>query len=83
MLRLAVIPGAGIGPEVIAERLKVLEAVGRVAGIDLALAPFDYGAERYLRTGETLPPGAIEEFRDHSPPPDVPCRSVHPHPGSS
>jgi 3-isopropylmalate dehydrogenase len=61
--RIAVVPGDGIGPEVIREALRVLDAVeaAGLAGFDLT--EYDYGAERYLRTGETLPDGALEEFR--------------------
>ncbi len=61
--RIAVIPGDGIGPEVIAEALRVLEAVEAVyaPGIEVEMLP--YGADHYLRTGETLPPAAIERLR--------------------
>ncbi len=50
---IGVIRGDGTGPEVIAEGLKVLDAVRD--GFDVALVEFDLGADRYLRTGETLP----------------------------
>jgi 3-isopropylmalate dehydrogenase len=63
--RVAVIPGDGTGPEVVAEALKVLEAVAAVAGFTYALTHYDFGGERYLRTGETLPDAAIEEFKQH------------------
>jgi 3-isopropylmalate dehydrogenase len=53
--RVAVIPGDGIGPEVIAEGVKALTAACARGGVDLALTHLDFGAERYLRTGETLP----------------------------
>ncbi len=64
---LAVIPGDGIGPEVTAEALKVLE---QVAGSDLADVKFestryDLGAERYLATGEVLPDSVLEEIKQH------------------
>src|SRR2546426_10126281 len=65
MKRIAVIPGDGIGIEVTREATRVLECVGRLSGVELRLDPFDYGAERYLRTGETLPPGALERLRDY------------------
>jgi 3-isopropylmalate dehydrogenase len=51
--RIGVIRGDGTGPEVVAEGLKVLEAVGE--GFDVELVEFDLGADRYLRTGEVLP----------------------------
>jgi 3-isopropylmalate dehydrogenase len=60
--RIAVIPGDGTGPEVIREALKALEAVSQKAGLSTEKVHFDFGAERYLRTGEVLPEGAIEEL---------------------
>lgn len=65
MARIAVIPGDGIGPDVIAEGIKVLEAVGRLTAARLDLVHFDLGAERYLRTGETLPQPVFEDLRDN------------------
>lgn len=63
MYRIAVIPGDGTGPEQIREGLKVLQAVAAKCGFALSTKVFDFGGERYLRTGETLPPGAIEELK--------------------
>ncbi len=57
--RVAVIGGDGIGPEVLAEALKVVAA----AGVSLAQEPFDLGASRYLRTGEVLPDSVLDELR--------------------
>ncbi len=54
--RIAVIPGDGIGKEVIAEAVKVL----RASGAALAFTDFDWGADRYLKDGTTVPPGAFE-----------------------
>jgi 3-isopropylmalate dehydrogenase len=65
MARIAVIPGDGIGPDVIAEGIKILEAVGRLTAARLDLIHFDLGAERYLRTGETLPQPVFEDLRDN------------------
>ena len=62
---IAVMPGDGTGPEVVAEGLKVLKAVGARAGFTYDLTPYDFGGERYLRTGETLPDSAIAELADH------------------
>lgn len=62
MHKIAVIPGDGTGPEVIREGLKVLDAVSKKAGFECETVEFDYGAERYKRTGETLPDGAVEEL---------------------
>ncbi|WP_041546665.1 MULTISPECIES: 3-isopropylmalate dehydrogenase [unclassified Nocardioides] len=63
-LRLAVIPGDGIGPEVTAEALKVLE-VASPAGVKFEQTRYDLGAERYLATGEVLPDSVLEEIREH------------------
>ena len=60
-LKLAVIPGDGIGPEVTAEALKVLEAASPV---QFDQTPYDLGAERYLRTGEVLPESVLAEIRE-------------------
>jgi 3-isopropylmalate dehydrogenase len=62
---IAVIPGDGTGPEVIAEGLKVVRAASARLGIKLALSHYDFGGARYLRTGEVLPAGAIDELRKY------------------
>jgi 3-isopropylmalate dehydrogenase len=62
-MKIAVIGGDGTGPEVAAEGLKVLSAVASLEGFKFELEHFDFGGERYLRTGEILPPGAIDELR--------------------
>jgi 3-isopropylmalate dehydrogenase len=63
-LKLAVIPGDGIGPEVTAEALKVLEQA--VPGeVKLEPTRYDLGAERYLTTGEVLPDSVLAEIKDH------------------
>ncbi len=61
--RIGVIPGDGTGPEVIAEGLKVLAAAADKAGFSYELVHYDFGGERYLKTGETLPDGAVAELR--------------------
>jgi 3-isopropylmalate dehydrogenase len=61
-LRVAVIGGDGTGPEVAAEAVKVLKAVGALDGIEFEFQDFDYGGERYLATGEILPEGAFDEL---------------------
>jgi 3-isopropylmalate dehydrogenase len=58
--RIAVIPGDGIGPEVIAQALRVLERVKETHGVNLDLVPFDWGADKFLNEGISLPPGALE-----------------------
>ncbi len=61
--RIAVIPGDGTGPEVVAEGLKCVTAAAQKCGFDFDTVTFDFGGDRYLRTGETLPDSAIEELR--------------------
>ncbi|MFN7973131.1 MAG: isocitrate/isopropylmalate family dehydrogenase [Acidobacteriota bacterium] len=63
--RIAVIPGDGIGVDVTAEAVKVLRAVADLSGDPIEIREYDFGAERYLRTGETLPPGALEELASY------------------
>jgi 3-isopropylmalate dehydrogenase len=60
-VKLAVIPGDGIGPEVIGEALDVLDAV--LPGVDKTT--YDLGARRYHATGEVLPVGVLDELRAH------------------
>ncbi len=59
---IAVIPGDGTGPEVVAEGLKVLEAVSRKGGFGLAFRHFSLGGEHYKRTGETLTDQMLESL---------------------
>lgn len=63
MYTIAVMPGDGTGPEVTAEAVKVLKAAAGKFNFKVELAEFDFGGERYKRTGETLPDSAIEELR--------------------
>lgn len=58
--KVALIGGDGIGPEVVAEAMKVVEA----AGVRLETARYDLGASRYLATGEVLPESVLEELRE-------------------
>ncbi|MEN6428458.1 MAG: 3-isopropylmalate dehydrogenase [Phycisphaerales bacterium] len=61
--KIAVIPGDGTGPEVIAEAVKVLKTAAAKFKFKVDLTNFDFGGERYKRTGETLPDSAVEELR--------------------
>ncbi|MFI8459791.1 3-isopropylmalate dehydrogenase [Kitasatospora sp. NPDC101447] len=63
-IRLAVVPGDGIGQEVVAEGLKVLGAV-LPADVKLETTEYDLGARRYHRTGETLPDDVLAELKSH------------------
>ncbi len=60
---IAVIPGDGTGPEVIAEAIKVANVAAEKFDFTLNMTEFDIGADRYLRTGETLPDSVLEELR--------------------
>ena len=62
-LNLAVIAGDGIGTEVVAEGLKVLDAVSASAGLTISTTDYDLGARRYNATGETLPASVLAELR--------------------
>jgi len=59
--KVGVIGGDGIGPEVVAEAIKVVEAVG----VSLDTTEYDLGADRYVRTGEVLPDPVLDELRGH------------------
>ncbi len=61
--RVGVIPGDGTGPEVVAEGIKVLDAVARKFGFALKYKYYDLGGERYLKTGDTLPAGAVADLK--------------------
>ncbi|MDX9948339.1 MAG: 3-isopropylmalate dehydrogenase [Bacteroidales bacterium] len=60
---IATIPGDGTGPEVVREGRKVLSAAAIKYGFNLNFEEFDFGGDRYLRTGEILPDSATEELR--------------------
>jgi 3-isopropylmalate dehydrogenase len=63
-MRIAVIPGDGIGVDVTDEAVKVLRAVGEVFGRDFQLEMMPYGADYYLQTGISLPPNGYAMLRD-------------------
>ena len=63
-MRIAVIPGDGIGKEVTAEAVKVLEAVARLAGKSLDLVHLPWSADHFLATGETLPADGYRRLRE-------------------
>jgi 3-isopropylmalate dehydrogenase len=64
-VKLAVIPGDGIGVEVVAEAMKVLDAVTADSGIRFEKTPFSLGAARYLETGDTLTDADLEAIKAH------------------
>ncbi len=61
--KIGVIPGDGIGAEIIAAGMKVVRAASEKFGFKLETVDYDFGGDRYLKTGETLPDSAIAEFR--------------------
>jgi 3-isopropylmalate dehydrogenase len=63
--KIAVMGGDGTGPEVAAEGVKVLRAAAQKFKFTLELTDFDYGGDRYIRTGVVLPDNAVEELKKH------------------
>jgi tartrate dehydrogenase/decarboxylase/D-malate dehydrogenase len=61
--RIAVIPGDGIGKEVVPEGMRVLEAAGRRFGFELEWTTFDWSCERYAKTGSMMPEDGLEQLR--------------------
>jgi len=61
--KIALIPGDGTGPEVVREGIKVLDTVANKFGFKIDYTKFDFGGERYLRTGEILPDSAINDLK--------------------
>src|SRR5438132_6672560 len=62
-MRIAVIPGDGIGPEVIKQGMRVLERVNSARKLGLEFVHFGWNADEYLRTGVSIPPGAMDDIR--------------------
>lgn len=67
--RIAVIPGDGIGKEVVPEGMRVLEAAGRRFGFELAWTEFDWSCEAYTKTGRMMPENGLDQLRE--------CESVY------
>ncbi|MBI4722735.1 MAG: 3-isopropylmalate dehydrogenase [Candidatus Stahlbacteria bacterium] len=63
MYKIAVIPGDGIGPEVINEGLKVLKRVSEIVGFSYEIKEYPFGSEHYLKTGELMPANILDEFK--------------------
>ena len=64
-MKIAVIGGDGTGPEVTQEAIKVLDAVSKLEGFTYETTDFDFGGERYLKTGDILPEGAVDALEQH------------------
>jgi 3-isopropylmalate dehydrogenase len=62
---IAVVPGDGIGPEVVREGLRVLERIASMEGFGVTLTRYPFGADHYLATKEVLPDSAFEEIKGH------------------
>lgn len=62
---IALMPGDGTGPEVLREGVKVLKAAADKFGISIETTEYDFGGERFLRTGEVLPASAIDDLKQH------------------
>ncbi len=62
---IALMPGDGTGPEVMREGVKVLDVVSAAHGLKLNYEKYDFGGERYMRTGECLPDNAVAELKKH------------------
>lgn len=65
MARIAVIPGDGIGKEVVSQGIKVLEYLDNNYNLNFFLKEFDLGAERYLKTGETVSAETLKELENY------------------
>lgn len=65
MRRIAVVPGDGIGPEVVREGLRVLDRIEQLEGLRFERTVYPFGAEHFLKTGEILPEPAFDEIRSH------------------
>ena len=64
MHKIAVLPCDGIGPEVVAEGLKVLEIAAKKYGVEYETVNYDIGGDRYLKTGEIVPDSVMTELRE-------------------
>src|SRR5881394_620435 len=63
--KIAVVPGDGIGPEVIAAGMRVLERVNDARKLGLEFVHFGWNADEYLRTGISIPPGGMDDIRNN------------------
>ena len=61
--KIAIIPGDGTGPEVTREATKILNVAADKYGFTLDMHEYDFGGDRFLRTGEVIPQSALEEMR--------------------
>ncbi len=61
----ALLPGDGTGPEVLAEGNKVIQAASKKFGFNMKFSRYDLGGQRYIKTGEILPDSVVNELRQH------------------
>jgi 3-isopropylmalate dehydrogenase len=66
MYKIAVLPGDGTGPEVVAEGLKVLKKVNSKFNINMEFTTYDWGGEKYINEGIVLPDNAVEELKKYN-----------------
>jgi len=64
MHRLAVIPGDGVGPEVVDETLRVLRSVQELEGLEFEIVHYPFGGDHYLESGELMPESVFSEYAD-------------------
>ena len=62
---IALLPGDGIGPEVVEASLPVVEAAATACGVSFETTAYDWGSERYLETGAMMPEDGLEDLRGH------------------
>jgi 3-isopropylmalate dehydrogenase len=63
MPTIAIVPGDGVGQEVVDEGLRVLRTVGELENVQFELVHYPFGADHYLKTGELMPNSVLEEFK--------------------
>ena len=63
--KIAVIPGDGVGQEVVPAALEVLEEISKRFDTSFDLRHFDWGAEYYFKNGRMMPPDALDQLRGH------------------
>ena len=64
-LDLAILPGDGTGPEVVAEAVKVLEAISKAEKFEYTTKEYDFGGDRYLATGKIIDDEEIAQLQTH------------------
>ncbi len=63
MPTIAIVPGDGVGPEVVDEAMRVLHRVGELENVQFETVYYPFGAEHFLKTGELMPNSVLEEYK--------------------